>query len=453
MLGRLLCGNWSCDYSRALAILNNTLRNIRRWRSAVRPAFTSKLAGNIYSLYLVQGLNYLLPFLILPYLLRVLGPQSYGAIAFAQSLMAYGVTLTDFGFNFSATRSISVARDNPVEVSRIFWTTLSAKSLLLVGSALFICVAMLVSKTLLAHAAVISVCGLNVVGSVLLPQWYYQGLERLHVMSMLVVLSRAIALLGVFIFVHTPRDVVLAALFLSAQTLIGGIVCLLNVRKVMPITRYRPQWRDLRNALNSSRHLFISNVATSAYTTGNGLILGFVSGDRAVALYTLANKAALAVFYFFMPVVLAVYPRASLLFDKSMEEGKLFVRRLSIPLLIAAGLLSVTLVISARPIVELLGGAQYEGAVPVLRLMGILPVLLSGATVLAQIIMINIGLAKSLSRIYLLMALLSIVLLPVLGTRYGALGGAISLVTVEALGPISMLLVLWRSGFFNVAHT
>jgi len=49
------------------------------------------IVGDALSLYAVQGLNYLVPLLLLPYLLRVLSPEGYGSIAFAQSLVGYAI--------------------------------------------------------------------------------------------------------------------------------------------------------------------------------------------------------------------------------------------------------------------------------------------------------------------------------------------------------------------------
>ena len=43
----------------------------------------SKLVENIVALYLVQGLNYLLPLITLPYLLRVIRTEKYGLISLA----------------------------------------------------------------------------------------------------------------------------------------------------------------------------------------------------------------------------------------------------------------------------------------------------------------------------------------------------------------------------------
>ncbi|HEY7889913.1 MAG TPA: oligosaccharide flippase family protein [Steroidobacteraceae bacterium] len=433
-----------------MIVLRNALRRPSAWLPPLRAALVSKLGGNIISLYATQGLNYLLPLALAPYLLRVLGPRGYGGIAFAQSLMAYAVVLTDFGFAFSATRAVALARDDPNRLARIFWTTLAAKGVLLLVASTIILAAVLLFPTLREHAAVIGVCGMAVVGAVLLPQWYFQGLERMRAMAWIQAWSKLLILAPAFVLVRSEADELLAAAVLSVPALLGGLSCLLSVRYLAPIRFYRPSWSDITGALTGGRDFFVSNVATSSYVTSNAFIVGLISGDRAVALYSLANKAALAAFGCLSPVVQASFPRASLLFGRSLEDARSFVRRISVPLVVLAALISIVLLLFAGPIVRLLAGPQYGGAVPVLRILALLPLALTAGTLLAQIVMINLGLTRSLSRIYVSMGLLNLVMLPLLASRLGASGGAISLLSVETLGPVLMAGVIRRAWFPQV---
>lgn len=112
-------------------------------------------------------------------------------------------------------------------------------------------------------------------------------------------------------------------------------------------------------------------------------------------------------------------------------------------------MLSVGLVLAATVLVKALGGPKFVDAVPVLRIMGLLPLVLAAATILAQMVMINLGLARQLSRIYLAAGVLSLALLPPLATRFGALGGAASLLVVESAGPLLMALAIRRSGLLR----
>lgn len=69
------------------------------------PMSRERLTENIVAPYLLQGSSYVVPLLSFPYLVRVLGPDRFGLLAFVQAFMQYFVMLTDHGFSLSATRA------------------------------------------------------------------------------------------------------------------------------------------------------------------------------------------------------------------------------------------------------------------------------------------------------------------------------------------------------------
>ena len=67
-------------------------------------ALRSSVAKNAASLYVIQSANYILPLITIPYLVRVLGPAGFGAVAFCQSLIAYFMIFVDYGFAWPARK-------------------------------------------------------------------------------------------------------------------------------------------------------------------------------------------------------------------------------------------------------------------------------------------------------------------------------------------------------------
>lgn len=61
--------------------------------------FRGRTAQNLLALYGVQFANYLLPLITLPYLTRVLGPESWGSLVVVQSFAQYLSLLVEYGFN------------------------------------------------------------------------------------------------------------------------------------------------------------------------------------------------------------------------------------------------------------------------------------------------------------------------------------------------------------------
>lgn len=100
------------------------------------------LIENFSSLTVFQILNLLLPLLTYPYLIRVLGIEIYGLVVFAQAIIGYLLILVGFGFNISATKEISIHRDNKDKLSEIASSVLTIKAGLFVLSLILLAIAL-----------------------------------------------------------------------------------------------------------------------------------------------------------------------------------------------------------------------------------------------------------------------------------------------------------------------
>ena len=86
--------------------------------------YKGKLFSNFFSLSIIQGTNFLIPLLVMPYVISRIGVSWFGVISVAQVVMVYLSTVSDYGFNLTATRDIALIKDggNTEMISRIFFT-------------------------------------------------------------------------------------------------------------------------------------------------------------------------------------------------------------------------------------------------------------------------------------------------------------------------------------------
>ncbi len=68
------------------------------------------LIANFGYLTLLQVAGYIFPLITIPYLAKVIGVDSFGKITFASAIIVWFQTITDWGFNYTATRDVAKNR-------------------------------------------------------------------------------------------------------------------------------------------------------------------------------------------------------------------------------------------------------------------------------------------------------------------------------------------------------
>jgi PST family polysaccharide transporter len=124
--------------------------------------------------------NYLLPLLTVPYLLRVLGTENFGLLAFATALITYFNLLTDYGFNFSATRAVSLRKSDSKFLANTYTQVLGLRLVFLMAGLLVLLVLVFTVPRFESHRLLYLVTFGNVIGQALVPVWLFQGLERMQ---------------------------------------------------------------------------------------------------------------------------------------------------------------------------------------------------------------------------------------------------------------------------------
>lgn len=76
--------------------------------------------NNFAWLSVLQIAGYIFPLISIPYLAKVIGVDGFGKIAFASAVIIWIQTITDWGFNFTATRDVAKNKNDKLMVSEIF---------------------------------------------------------------------------------------------------------------------------------------------------------------------------------------------------------------------------------------------------------------------------------------------------------------------------------------------
>ncbi len=413
----------------------------------------SILRKNIVSLFILQGANYLLPLITVPYLVRVLGAENFGRIAFAQAFIQYFVVLTDYGFNLSATRAVALVRDDTERLSSLFSAVMIVKSTLMVlGFGVMLLIVKLV-PVFDRDWSLYVVVYLLVVGNVLFPIWLFQGLERMRHITTLTLLARTLAVISIFAFVHQRGDYLLAAALQAGGMVIAGLLALAVIPRVVHLHLHWPGVAQLRQVMADGWHVFLSTAAISLYTSSNVFFLGLLTNPTTVGYFAAAEKLIKAVQGLITPVSQAVYPHIATLTSRSHEAALTFIGKL---LRVQGGatlILSFLLFILAEPLVDLLLGSQFQASVELVKWMAALPFIIGLSNVFGIQTMLNFDLKHTFSHILVASGFINIALIIPLAHWLGAEGAAISVLLTEIIVTILMSVALMRRGLLHKMTT
>lgn len=407
------------------------------------------LLENISSLMALQGLNYIVPLVTLPYLVRVLGMGPFGLISVAQAFATYFVIFTDYGFNFSATRTIARQHDDMAAVSATFSSVITIKiALMLLGVGIMVLVLTFVPH-FRSDAGVYAVNYLAVVGNVLLPTWLFQGLQNMRTIAILNGVTKVAAACLLFVFVHSPRDYLIAAALPPIGVLVSGIAGFWICLRLFKLRYSLPDFHALREQLADGFHLFVSMASITLYTNTNTILVGLLAGNVEAGYFSTGAKVVRATQGLLGCVFQGIFPHVNAIAKESRERAIAFLRRSLFWIVIATLPPSLTSLIFARPIILLLFGGKALGSVEVLRWIALLPVFIAVSNIFGIQTMVTFGLEKQFSRILIYAGAVNVVLCALLVTHFGASGAAASVFGVEVGITVATTVFVRRLGIFR----
>ncbi len=391
-----------------------------------------RLVKNFISLSVLQGMNYILPLITLPYIARVLGPEKNGLIGFATAFIGYFNIFTDYGFNLSATRDVSINRNDKKKLSEIFSSVMIIKTGLAVVSFIIMCTAVFSLSFFRADAVVYLAAFGIVVGNMLFPVWLFQGIEDMKYITCLNLAGRGIVTVMVFFVVKNEKDFISLILLNGISTIGIGIASLLIVFKKFKVRFILPSFEEIKNQLIEGWYIFISSIGIVLYTSSAAFILGLFANKTIVGYYVQADKIRQAIQGLFTPVFQALYPYVNKVAHESSDKALAFIKK---EIIYIGGIgLAICLVVfaNAELLVNLILGPRYSNSVPIFKVMAFTPIMVLMGNIFTIQGLLPFGFKKLYSKIYISSSTAGMLLMLILTYLYSSVGMACSVLFIEA---------------------
>ena len=401
-----------------------------------------KLLGNIISLFTLKGAEYIISFITLPYLLRVLGPEKYGAINFAQAMVNYGILLVNYGFSLTAPRDIAKADKD--SLPRHFSAIMGAKLVLLLA-VIFVGTLLVVLFQDSMDVYLVACMLPLLLGNAVFPVWYFQGIQQMKFITVFNVMARIVSVAGIFSLVQTEQDYGWAAFLQSFTPLLAGIISLAVLAKGNQALFCRPSLADIKAKLCDGWDIFVSTLFINLYTNSNVFILGIMTNDTVVGHYAAASKLIESVKGLLAPISNAVFPHVSVLYKESKDKAVRFLCRMVRLVGGASFIISLMVCIFAEESVQLIMGSSYGESVLLLRIISFLPFIVGLSNIFGIQAMVAFGMQRAFSRILMASAVLNLVLVFPMIYLWQDVGLSVTVVMVEIFVTVSMYIVLRKN--------
>jgi polysaccharide transporter, PST family len=411
------------------------------------------LIKNSSYLYLLHLVNIVLPLLVFPYLVRILGVENFGIVAFSLAFMGYFSLLVNYGFDLGSTRDISISRENSEKINKIFSATLYIKIILLMVGFLIMITLSTYFDFLYKNIDIYYLSYGVVAGIAIMPNWLYQGLERLRLAAVIGVSTRILYVIFIFIFVKSANDYDIVLIITSLTAILNGVLGLFFALYLLDVKFVLISKTFMKKTLVDNWDLFISKISISVYSISTVFILGIYTTEREVGIYAAAEKIIRAIQGFLNPVSQAFFPHIANILSTPL-------RLLGLKKLLNVGLvvtsiffvISTTLFLFSNEIVSLILGSGYESSAFVFRILAFIPFIVAISNFIGVQYMLNSSMKSIYVLIIVIASIVSIILMLTVVPIYGYIGSSYVLLFVESFVSVYMvayvLLMYFRKGTF-----
>ena len=250
-------------------------------------------------------LRYLSLIILIPYYSRVLGPDSYGQVLAAMSLMGIVWLLVNYGFPPAGARTLAASKTRE-EINITFTRQIMGRFMIL-PLGVFIGVGGTFLSPVLAENPLLGIIA-TIMGLLKAFNlgWFFQGLRKFKYSVFIEALAYPLNVLFVLLLVKTPDDGVYALLSVASSTAI--CVTLSYFLAFRYATFCKQTIADGFSEIKDAAALFVQGVNTALMAAGSTYLLSLLSTSEQVGYFGAAERIISVGVAFFMPAAQILMP-------------------------------------------------------------------------------------------------------------------------------------------------
>lgn len=315
-------------------------------------------------------LNLIFPLITFPYVSRVLSVDSIGKYNFSNSIVSYFVLIAGLGISRFAVREGAKLRDDrklfSVFASEIFTINLCSTAF----SYLLLFITLLLVSSLQSYKEAILIFSIQIFFTTVGMDWLYTIYEEYGYITIRNIIFKIISIILLFTLVkHSDDYLKYVSITVFAST--GSyLLNFFHAKRFFDLTlRWNFNWREYLIPIFS---IFGTMVAVTIYVSSDTTILGFLKGDYAVGIYSIATK----IYGMIGPVVsstmaVAIPRLAMLIGQKRYLEYRSLLTELINTIIVVVFPVMTGLMLVSKDVVLLIAGSNFLRSAVSLKILSI----------------------------------------------------------------------------------
>lgn len=334
---------------------------------------TKSLKLNIFFNGLRVLMQMIFPLISFPYASRILLPDGIGAVNFANSITAYFVMFASLGISTYAIREGAKLRNDIVKLSLFVQEIFYINVFTTMVSYLFFVLMLVFVKDLHAYNIILFISSLSIICTPLGIDWLYGAIEDYQYITIRSIIFQIFSLIILFTFVKKSTDLYMYA-FVTVFSVVGSNICnLINSRKIITWQWFGWHSYDFFRHLKPILTIFGLNIACNVYMNLDKTMLGFITNDYQVGLYTTAYKVVGIIVSLINSIGNVMLPRISYQISIKNKSSYLFLLENSFNyMLIIAIPMTIGAILYSSHIILLLSGPDYSKSILAMQILSLL---------------------------------------------------------------------------------
>jgi PST family polysaccharide transporter len=403
----------------------------------------NKSIQNFLFLAIIQSSNVLISIISMPLLIQSIGVDQFGLVNLALSVIILLNILVGFGYNLSAPREVAVNQQNKEALSHLVSNVFSGKAMLAAIATLLILIGVFGLNLFQEYQLILVFSSLLLFSEATLPLWFFQGMEKMKLVSIANIFSKLLFLMGIVLFIHSPEQSQWVNFMLGFFGLSINLMLLFYIHAFMGIKFYRPEFSAIYRSLKENILLFFSNLASHISINGGLIILSFFSAAETLGMYSLAERVVMVLRLFPALIIQAIFPNASKLLKEDRPAFFRFLKNVYLRVLLAGMLISAGAHFTAPWIIRVLSRSDLVESVLYLKILAAVP-FLACLNVGNVTLLLVADLKELLFKASWMMCLYMIVVSAILTSYLGGLGLCIGIISTEIIVFLICLTLLYR---------